>query len=436
MLRSAEMRDIYVRHRPRCRYAQADFKDSKKRAARLIFGCGCPIYARVEIRNTVTKDILFEHNGSLKGVTAKEAAEELVNTWFVKYLTGETAPARSQKAAVTLEEAIKVYLAEKEGALPPRKPSLIMSSPANSQSRRASEPPQSESLRKIADVIQPLAPFMAEKRITYLKDVRTEHLTEFRQTWKGRRVKDPKTNVEIQLPKSQHGRAKYQEYLKGFFKRSRLLGWISANRAELLEPIRTEDPEIKIYTAHEKKRLLEVIPFAFPKKAAMVRAFVLAQRFSALRISDTVSLEIQSLNDEGITIRAQRKTDAPVYCALPPVVIAALRSFTPKSEKYFFWTGNGQLETACKDWSATMLKLFRKAGIPETWEGGKRSHNWRDTLATEILEDDEGRLEDAQIALGHKSRKTTEKYYTAITKKRTERVTALKRKLWKDDEVV
>jgi integrase len=81
-----------------------------------------------------------------------------------------------------------------------------------------------------------------------------------------------------------------------------------------------------------------------------------------------------------------------------------------------------------------MLKLFRAAGIPEVWQGGKRSHNWRDTLAMEILEDEEGRLEDAQIALGHKSRKTTEKYYTAISKKRAERVTQLKKKLWALEE--
>jgi integrase len=426
------MRDIYVRHRPRCRYAKADYKDSKKRASRQIFGCGCPIYARVEIRDTATKDLLFEHNGSLKGVTAKEAAEELVNTWFVKYLSGETPPIGEQKSAVTIQKAIDAYLDEKKGSLPAPKP-VATSNSVRAQKGNVSTP-LSESLRKIADVIQPLAKFMDERGITYLKDVRIEHLTEFRQTWNGRQVRDPKTGKTIQLAKSQHGRAKYQEYVKAFFKRSRLLGWIAVNPAELLEPVRTDDPEIKIYTPHEKKKLLEVIPIVFPKKAAIVRAFVLVQRYSALRISDTVSLEIQSLGDEGITIKAQRKTEAPVYCALPTGVIAALRSFTPKSDRYFFWTGNGQLETACKDWSATMLKLFRAAGIPENWQGGKRSHNWRDTLATEILEDDEGRLEDAQIALGHKSRKTTEKYYTAITKKRTERVTALKQKLWKDDD--
>jgi integrase len=429
------MRDIYVRHRPRCDYGKPDFRDTKRRPARTIFGCGCPIYARVEIRDPVTKDVLFQHNGSLKGITAKEAAEELVNNWFVKYLSGEKPAAHIQAAAITIEDAVQRYLAEKRSALPPPKPTAISEAVISYRKKttRSGGEPVSDSVRKISDVITPLAEFMAERGITYLKDVTTQHLAEFQQTWKGRYVKDPKTGTKIQLPKSQHGRAKYQEYLKTFFKRSRLLGWISVNPAELLESIRTEDAEIKIFAPSEKKKLLDVIPQTFPKKAAMVKAFVLVLRYSALRMSDVVSLEIESVKDGAIALKAQRKTDSPVHCALPPIAIAALRDFTPKSSRYFFWTGNGELETASKDWSATMLKLFRAAGIPETWQGGKRSHNWRDTLATEILEDDEGRLEDAQIALGHKSRKTTEKYYTAITKKRSERVTVLKNRLWEKE---
>jgi hypothetical protein len=54
-----KMRYIQVRHRPRRRYAEADFKDSKGRPPRTIFGCGCPISARVEIRDPVTKDVLL-----------------------------------------------------------------------------------------------------------------------------------------------------------------------------------------------------------------------------------------------------------------------------------------------------------------------------------------------------------------------------------------
>jgi hypothetical protein len=147
---------------------------------------------------------------------------------------------------------------------------------------------------------------MAAKGVSYLRDVRTEHLTEFQQMWKGRRVNDPKTGEKIHLPKSQHGRAKYQEYVKTFFKRSRLLGWITVNPAELLETIRTEDAEIKVYAAAEKKKILDAIPQTFPKKAAMVRAFLLVQRFSALRISDMASLEVESLKDDGIMVKAQR----------------------------------------------------------------------------------------------------------------------------------
>lgn len=431
------MRDIYVRHRPNCRYAQPDFRDKKGRLARQMFGCGCPIYARVEIRDPVTKDILFKHNGSLKGVTVQEAAEELVNTWFVKYLSGETPAAHLQTPSITIEDAIQRYTAEKQSVLPPPKP--VVESDAvrayRSGNGVSANQTQPESSRKLSDVMKPFIPFMADRGIIYLKDVTTEHLSDFRQTWKGRLVKDPKTGDKIQLPKSQSGRAKYQETLKMFFRRCRLLGWIPSNPAELLEPIRTDPAEIKVYAPDEKRKLLELIPELFPKKAKALRAFLLVLRFAALRISDVVALEVSNLNDDGITLPAQRKTDEPVHCALPPLVVQSLRNLTPKSPRYFFWTGNGQVETAMKDWSATMLKLFRAAGMPELWQGGKRSHNWRDTLAMEILEHEEGRLEDAQIALGHKSRKTTEKYYTAVSKKRAERVTTLKQKLWENEGV-
>jgi integrase len=267
----------------------------------------------VSIRNPVT-NLLFEYNGSLKGITTKEAAEEIVHTWRAKWLSGEPT-SQNQTAEITIEDAIKRYLAEKRAA-----------SPSLSASRNG-------------EVLKPLVPFMAEKGIQILQGVKTEHLTEFQQTWKGLCVRDTKTGEKIQLPKSQRGRALYQQYVKMFFKRARLLDWISANPADRLEPIRTEDPEIKVFTPTEKKSILEAIPKVFPESAAMVRAFVLAQRFSALRISDVVALETATLTGDGVLVRAQRKTDAPVYCALPPFVVDALLSFPPKSERYLFWTG-------------------------------------------------------------------------------------------------
>jgi integrase len=55
-----------------------------------------------------------------------------------------------------------------------------------------------------------------------------------------------------------------------------------------------------------------------------------------------------------------------------------------------------------------MRQLYVEAGIE-----GKRTHEWRDTLTIEVLEGG-GTLEHVQLLLGHKSRKTAEKYYVAV----------------------
>lgn len=140
-----------------------------------------------------------------------------------------------------------------------------------------------------------------------------------------------------------------------------------------------------------------------------------------------VTLETAAVTEHGFA-KAQVKTREGVYCELPPAALNALAKITPKSARYFFWTGKGQIETAAKDWSEKLLRVFRAASVPE----GYRSHAFRDTMGTTILENG-GTLEDAQIALGHKSRKTTERFYIKLTQRRTENVNKLKRKMWKSD---
>jgi integrase len=46
-----------------------------------------------------------------------------------------------------------------------------------------------------------------------------------------------------------------------------------------------------------------------------------------------------------------------------------------------------------------------------------------------------GSLEDVQLLLGHKSRKTTEKYYVALTKKRMENAIDARRRTWDADTI-
>jgi integrase len=158
-----------------------------------------------------------------------------------------------------------------------------------------------------------------------------------------------------------------------------------------------------------------------------VTAFVLIQRYSALRLVDVVTLRTESLREDGLMIVSQEKNEQPVFVPLPPFVVELVRNLSPKSRDYFFWTGTSTVKTAVNDWSEKMRQLYVEAGIE-----GKRTHEWRDTLAIEVLEGG-GSLEDVQLLLGHKSRKTTEKYYVALTKKRMEKAIEARRRSWDAD---
>jgi integrase len=405
------MRDIFVRHRVDCRNASAAHKNPKRLPPRLIFGCGCPIYARLLVRHPDPNIAPFEFNGSLAklGVREKLAAEELIDQWTVQFLSRQNGKP-DPNIFKTVEQAIEDYLAEKRGTLDAHKESTKLT------------------IQKIAGILRPLAPFLRDRGIVRLKDVKTEHLSVFQETWQGRLRKNRENAGElVRQPKSQLGKQKNQEFVKMFFRRARELRWIPENPAELLLAVKTPRIEVKKKTAEEKQRLLEAIPHVFPNIAQAAMAFVLIQRYSGLRLVDVVTLRTDSLREDGLMIVSQEKNEQPVFVPLPPFVVELTRDLPPKSREYFFWTGTSTIKTAVNDWSEKMRKLYVEAGIE-----GKRTHEWRDTLAIEVLEGG-GSLEDVQLLLGHKSRKTTEKYYVALTKKRMENAIEARRRTWDAD---
>jgi len=71
-----------------------------------------------------------------------------------------------------------------------------------------------------------------------------------------------------------------------------------------------------------------------------------------------------------------QKTGVPVYSVLPKFVAEALDRTLPVNEQYFFWPGNGQLETAVKDWQGRLRRLFDLAKVPKG-DGFMISHRFR-----------------------------------------------------------
>jgi len=157
----------------------------------------------------------------------------------------------------------------------------------------------------------PLSPFLKDRGVVYLKDVKTEHLSAFQETWLGRLRKDRTTGQLVRQPKSQLGKQKKQEFVKMFFRRARELRWIPENPAELLLPVKTPKSQVKSKTPEEKQKLLETIPLVFPHIAQAVNAFVLVQRYSGLRLVDVVTLRTDSSREDGLMILSQEKNEEP-----------------------------------------------------------------------------------------------------------------------------
>ena len=350
-------------------------------AGGIVFGCGCPIYAKLLIRHPDASIPPFEFNSSLAklGVREKLAAEELIDQWTVQFLSGQNAKV-DPGTFKTVEQAIQDYLDEKRGTLDRSKESTRLT------------------IEKITGILKPLAAFLRDRRV--------------RQA-----AQEPAWQAEESgIPED-------------VFRRARELRWIAENPAELLLSIKTPRIEVKKKTAEEKQRLLDAIPRVFPNVATAATAFVFIQRYSGLRLVDVVTLRTDALREDGLMIASQEKNEQPVFVPLPPFVLELVRKLPPKSKDYFFWTGTSTIKTTVNDWSEKMRRLYIEAGIE-----GKRTHEWRDTLAIEVLEGG-GSLEDVQLLLGHKSRKTTEKYYVALTKKRMEKAIEARRHTWDADSI-
>ena len=131
----------------------------------------------------------------------KLAAEELVEQWTVQFLsTGGRTPDPNTFKSVA--QGIDDYLAEKRGTLDLSKESTKLT------------------IQKIGGILKPLAPFLKDRGVVYLKHVKTEHLSAFQETWLGRFRKDRESAELVRQPKSQLGKQKNQEFLKMFFRRA------------------------------------------------------------------------------------------------------------------------------------------------------------------------------------------------------------------------
>jgi integrase len=116
-----------------------------------------------------------------------------------------------------------------------------------------------------------------------------------------------------------------------------------------------------------------------------------------------------------------------VWCPLPDFVVAALDSFEPMDNTYYFWSGESGRDGVARTYMGRLSRVFELAGV-----NNGHAHRFRDTFATELLLAGVP-LERVSVLLGHSSIKVTEKHYAPGVRARQEQLEADIRATWGRD---
>lgn len=375
------MLKAYRRHNESCAHREE---------GRACWTCRCPIWVQGFLGDQEIRKSL--------GLRDWQKADKKLREW-------ETAgvPAKGTGEAISIEAAEKNFLARCEA-----------------------EKLKKTSVDRHRMIFRELDRFAAHEGLRFLKQIDTPALNRFRATWKGRDGQASGALTDL----------KKLQRLRGFFRFALDSGYIQQNPAAALRDPKSRPNPTLPFSQEEMLRILEAaankIATAKPvakNKARRLRALILLLRYAGLRISDAVGCAADRLDGGKLSLYTA-KTGQHVYVPLPAFVAAELESIPRVSDRYWFWTGGGTVESARKKWSEALADLFDDAKV-----SGGHAHRFRDTMAVELLKAGTP-IERVSILLGHSSVRITEKHYNPWNRARQEQAEADVARSWATDPVV
>jgi integrase len=367
---------IYRRHSNGCPYRSKGRKEIDR--------CGCPFWLDGEPLKQP------------KSLNTRDKARALEMMAEIEKGTRVESVCAPIEAAVTLTDARTVFF-------------------ANLTRREIS----AETKRKHETLWRQVLAFAASRKLGLVIDLDASEIDKFMETWQD----------------GANARGKKLERLRQFFKFAVGREWIGKDPTQGMKgpkvkrkqtPPYTPNETIKILAAAEKK-IHGATGNAKPN-ALRARALILFLRFSGLRSSDAVGCQTGWVKDGRVQLHT-RKNNRFVDVQLPPHVIAELKAIPAMSDLYYFWTGQGKLETAVKDWQKRLADIFHDAKIENA-----HCHRFRDSFAVSLLERGES-LQTVADALGD-TLAVAQKHYNAWSKKRQERQDEAVRGAWQHDAVL
>jgi len=327
------------------------------------------------------------------GVRDWEQAQTIAREWEVQ----GREPVAAEPEPVTIEQAWEQFLADAEA-------------------RKLNE----ATVYKYKLLKRQLKGFCEKNGLRFLFELDLDRLGRFRAEGK----EGPRTAL------------KKLERLRAFLGFAQRRGWIATNPARELKAPKVSVRPTMPFTRKEMIAILAAADEVISEKQApgkdnarRLRALILLLRYTGLRISDAVRCSSEQVVNGKLRLYTQ-KTGTHVYCPLPDFLVTELDSIPCMSARFWFWTGNGKLQTAVCDWQARLLDVFEKANV-----NGGHAHRFRDTFAVELLLAGVP-LERVSILLGHSSIRITEKHYSPWVKARQDQAEADVRRTWAHDPFV
>ncbi len=361
------MLTIYRRHLKSCEH-----RDEGRKYRR----CRCPIWVDGFLTGAEIRKSL-----ELKDW---EKAQQKIREWEA---VGTDAAQRQQN--VLIEQTCEEFLADAEA-------------------RRLRE----STLKKYRVLLNQLRAFAADRGYRFIEQLDLPPLRQFRESWQ-----DSGVSARKKL-----------ERLRAFYRFAHDNGWVKENFAKRLKPPQVHEPPTLPFTRDEMVDILAACG-EYPGDGRRLRAFVLLERYSGMRIGDTATCALDRLQGRKLLLYTQ-KTNVPVYVVLPEVVVEALNAVPPLSKEHFFWTGGSSKETAAGNWRRSLRKLFKLAGV-----AGGHPHRFRDTFAVELLLAGVP-LEQVSVLLAHSSIRVTEKHYAPWVRDRQAQLEASLERTWAQDPII
>lgn len=313
-------------------------------------------------------------------------------------------------APITVGNAITRFLADGEGR---------HLSPATTKKYRVL---LSETRLREGETCSPtLLEFAADKGIQLLQDFTPDSLREFRAQWHDGAL----------------AAGKKLERLRSFFRFCVDSEWIPKNPAKVLKaPVNRDCPTLP-YSNAELKQLYDALPAYRTTKKSTARgigknsdhidrlhALLRVMEFSGLRVGDSVALSTDDMLGDRLFLDTS-KTGVKVFIPLPGKVVKQIRALPLVAGKYFFWSGEGKIDTATGNYRRSLRGLAKAAGMDDV-----HPHRMRDTMAIRLLGNGVP-IERVAMMLGHTDIRVTQRHYSAWVQTRQDQAEVDVRGVWK-----